>query len=128
MSVRNSNLGTLLNAQPSAQPRLSRISAASPAPRFQFKVEVPNDCNASVVFRRVSKGGGSQGGDVYAFWFLVGRAGSNSTATLCECVDGDIRCDLPIGAEPMSSASLEPYLEAFLRAVGAEGLPPTLVP
>jgi hypothetical protein len=106
-----------------------------PVPRFarvtcKIDLEAPPDCDVSVIFRRVDQN--ADGGDAYAFWLLVGRYGDAAMSAFYHCVEGDIRCDIPTGAAPMSSASLQPYLAEFLRSSGdstnIEGAPPTLQP
>jgi hypothetical protein len=107
-----------------------------PPPRFahvtgEIKLEAPEDCTASAIFKRVDRN--AEGHDVYVFWFLVGRYGDTAITAPYKGADGDIRCDIPIGAAPMSSASLQPYLDQFLRSSSddpeaLEGLPPTLDP
>jgi hypothetical protein len=105
-------------------PRLARVTG-------EIKLEAPPDCTASVIFKQVDRG--ADGRDVYVFWFLVGRRDGAAMMASYKCATGDIRCDIPVGAAPMSSASLQPYLDQFLRSSiddpqALEGLPPTLDP
>jgi hypothetical protein len=133
MSVSNSD------REPSSSlPQVTRRSRTEcdydvPSPRFatvtgEIELEAPPDCDVSVIFRRVDKN--AAGGPIYAFWFLVGRYGNAAMTASYQCEEGDIRCDIPTGAVPMSSASLQPYLNQFLRSssIIEEGPPPTLHP
>jgi len=143
MSASNTNREQVSNLSPAsgaplAQRRpITECDGEHLAPRFerpavgvQINIVVPPDCDASVIFRLVDRD--PQGNDVYAFWLLAGRYGAAAMTTSYTSISGDIRCDIPTGAAPMSSASLQPCLAAFLTAEGnnglAEGDPPTLRP
>jgi len=130
-----SNLPSASSAPPGPRRPITESDSIPLAPRFQrlgvesqIQLKVPQDCDATVIFKLVDRG--PQGQDVYAFWLLVGRYGEGAMTVSYTSIDGDIRCDIPTGAAPLSSASLQPFLEEFLRDGNGllEGDPPTLRP
>lgn len=129
MSVSNSNRDPSGNSPaPVRRPRTD-CGDNPPAPRFSHiqsegKLEVPQDCDASVILKRVDRD--AEGHDIYAFWLVVGRYGQGAMAASYKATDGDIRVDIPTGAT-MSSAALQPHLATFV-ASPLEGPPPKLFP
>lgn len=104
------------------------------APRFsklvggrKLKLEAPEDCVVSVIFKRV--GEGDNGGGLYVFWLLAGRFNERTMTAQYRSAAGDIRCDIPQGGARLSSVSLQADLQRFLSAESfGEDPPPTLDP
>jgi len=132
MSASNQNREQLSNLSQVTRRPTAAIDADAALPRFSrvlgdIALEVPEDCDASVIFKCV--GHTHSGGDIYAFWLVVGRYGEATMTVSYHGTDGDIRCDLPSGGVAMSSAALQPQLAVFLATNQLiEGEPPILVP
>jgi hypothetical protein len=130
MSVSNSNREPSSTSSQATRRSRTDCGENPPPPRFSHvnsagKLEVPNDCDASVILKLVDRSAG-----VYAFWLVVGRYGDGAMTASYDAADGDIRVDIPTGAT-MSSATLRPHLVQFLTpgaVTPLEGKPPTLFP